>query len=90
MLVRRWDRDVDYPILVQWWKDWEFGVVPRECLPPDGIMVENGGKPICAGGLYIGTGTQFAFMEWIVSDKFADQRKVHSARLVIEAVSQLL
>ena len=90
MLVRRWDRDIDYPILVQWWKDWEFGVVPRECLPPDGILIEHEGRPVCAGGLYIGEGTQFGFMEWIVTDKFADHRKVHSAlKLCIDSLMTL-
>jgi hypothetical protein len=79
MRVRNWDRDKDYSTLVQWWNDWEFGVVPKECLPPDGIMVEVDGTPVSAGGLYIGEGTQFGFMEWIVTDKKADQRVVHRA-----------
>jgi hypothetical protein len=89
MQVRFWDRDKDYDTLVRWWNDWEFGVVPRECLPPDGIMVEEEGKPVCAGGLYIGEGTQFGFMEWIVTDKQADQRLVHRAlRKCIDSIMQ--
>ena len=79
MQIRNWDRDRDYATLVRWWKDWDFGVVPKECLPPMGIMVENDGKPVCAGGLYIGEGTQFGFMEWIVTDKHADKRLSHKA-----------
>ena len=79
MQVRNWDRDNDYDTLVKWWKEWEFGIVPKECLPPDGIIVEIDGKPICAGGLYVGKGTQFGFMEWIVTDKNASQRVVHKA-----------
>ena len=51
MLVRPWDRDKDYDTLVKWWRAWEFGVVPKECLPPGGVMVEEDGKPVCAGGL---------------------------------------
>ena len=77
MQTRNWDRDKDYDTLVSWWKQWEFGVVPKECLPPDGIVVEINGKPICAGGLYIGVGTQFAFMEWIVTDKNANAKDTH-------------
>ena len=53
MLVRAWDRDKDYDTLVKWWTQWEFGTVPKECLPPDGIIVEVDGKPVCAGGLYL-------------------------------------
>ena len=87
MQIRNWDRDKDYKTLVQWWTDWKFGTVPKECLPPDGIMVEDNGKPICAGGLYIGVGTQFAFMEWIVADKNANKRDVHKAlKICIDAI----
>ena len=89
MRVRFWDRDRDYGTLVKWWNDWEFGVVPKECLPPDGIIVEEEGTPVCAGGLYIGEGTQFGFMEWIVTDKHADQRLVHRAlKKCIDSIMQ--
>ena len=89
MRVRFWDRDRDYDTLVKWWNEWEFGVVPKECLPPDGIIVEEEGTPVCAGGLYIGEGTQFGFMEWIVTDKKADQRLVHRAlRKCIDSIMQ--
>ena len=90
MQVRNWDRDKDYRTLVQWWTDLKVGTVPKECLPPDGIMVEDDGKPICAGGLYIGVGTQFAFMEWIVVDKNANKRDTHSAlKMCIDAIMDL-
>ena len=79
MQSRKWDRDKDYDTLVKWWTDWEFGKVPKECLPPEGIIVEDNGNPLCAGGLYIGEGTQFGFMEWIVTDRYADGRKIHKA-----------
>jgi len=89
MRVRFWDRDRDYDTLIKWWNDLEFGVVPKECLPPDGIMVEEEGTPVCAGGLYIGEGTQFGFMEWIVTDRQADQRLVHRAlKKCIDSIMQ--
>jgi len=90
MHVRKWDRNNDYDTLVSWWKAWEFGIVPKECLPPDGIIVEQDGKPLCAGGLYIGVGTEFAFMEWIVTDKNAESRKIHQAlRMCIDELINL-
>ena len=90
MQDRSWNRDDDYATLVKWWKQWEFGVVPKECLPPDGIIVEDNGTPICAGGLYIGEGTQFAFMEWIVPDKNADARRTHTAlKMCIDRIMDL-
>tara|TARA_B100001057_G_scaffold248235_1_gene248488 strand:- start:3171 stop:3635 length:465 start_codon:yes stop_codon:yes gene_type:complete len=79
MQSRKWDRDKDYDTLVKWWTDWQFGKVPKECLPPEGIIIEDNGNPLCAGGLYIGEGTQFGFMEWIVTDKHSDSRKIHKA-----------
>ena len=45
MKARLWNIDKDYETLVKWWKQWEFGQVPKECLPPDGVMVEVDGKP---------------------------------------------
>ena len=70
MQHRLWDLDKDYDTLVRWWTQWEFGTVPKECLPPDGIIVENdNGDPICGGGLYIGEGTKFAFMEWVIVEE---------------------
>jgi hypothetical protein len=90
MQDRNWDRDKDYDTLKTWWKQWEFGVVPKECLPPDGIMVEVDGVPVCAGGLYIGVGTQFSFMEWIVTDKNADPRVTHKClKHCIESLMEL-
>ena len=90
MQVRNWNVEQDYDILVQWWIDWKFGTVPKECLPPDGIMVEIDGKPICAGGLYIGVGTQFAFMEWVVADKRANKRDIHKAlKMCIDGIMEL-
>lgn len=90
MHIRPWNLDKDYNTLVRWWTQHEFGIVPKECLPPDGIIVEKDGTPICAGGLYIGVGTQFGFMEWIVGDKTADKRQLHSAlKLCIDAIMDL-
>ena len=90
MQDRLWDRDKDYDTLVRWWTNWEFGKVPKECLPPDGIMIEVDGRPLCAGGLYIGQGTKFGFMEWIVTDKQADARKIHLAlKMCIDRIMQL-
>ena len=87
MQSRKWDRDKDYHTLVKWWTDWEFGKVPKECLPPEGVIIEDNGHPLCAGGLYVGEGTQFGFMEWIVTDKHAESRKIHKAlKICIDSI----
>ena len=56
----------------------------------DKLCNEDNGTPICAGGLYIGEGTQFAFMEWIVTDKNADARRTHTAlKMCIDRIMDL-
>ena len=90
MQNRPWDRDKAYDTLVKWWNQWEFGVVPKECLPPDGIIVESNGVPVCAGGLYVCDGTAFGLMEWIVTDKLAKPRMVHEClKLCIDSIMLL-
>ena len=90
MQVRLWDRDKDYDTLVKWWKQWQFGIVPKDCLPLDGIIVEVDNIPMCAGGIYRYPGTAFGFMEWVVTDKYADLRKRHKAlKLCIDGIMEL-
>ena len=45
-------KESDWDTLVKWWTQHEFGIVPKKCLPPDGIIVEENNIPVCAGGLY--------------------------------------
>ena len=79
MKSRLWNLDKDYNYLVKWWGQYDFGTVPKQCLPPEGIIVEDNNIPICAGGLYSCTGTTFGFLEWIVADKFAPLKVTHKA-----------
>ena len=41
MQARKWNLDTDYKYLVKWWEQYDFGKVPKECLPPDGIIIED-------------------------------------------------
>lgn len=79
MQARLWNLDKDYNLLVKWWNQYEFGVVPKNCLPPQGIIIEVDNQPICAGGLYRLMGTAFGIMEWIVADKEANLKVTHKA-----------
>jgi len=89
LISRLWNLDSDYDTLVKWWNDWNFGIVPIECLPPLGVIVEDD-EPICAGGLYIGEGTKFGFMEWIVANKNAAPRQTHKAiNMCIENIIEI-
>tara|TARA_B100000214_G_C23961026_1_gene625270 strand:- start:619 stop:1083 length:465 start_codon:yes stop_codon:yes gene_type:complete len=90
MKCRPYNRDTDYETLVEWWKQWEFGVVPKDMLPVDGIMVVDE-KPICFGGIYfLGPNTSLALMEWVVTDKNSDLKTRHKAlKMCINSVMDL-
>ena len=89
MHPRKWNLDTDYEYLVKWWKQHDFGEVPKECLPPDGVIIEDQ-HPICAGGLYLCTGTKFGFMEWLVIDKKIGFKTAHKAlNLCIENIFKM-
>jgi len=91
MKARLWNRDNDYETLVKWWNDWEFGIVPKDCLPKDGIIVEDDDKPICFTGLYSDPTTKFCIMEWTVIDKNISHIKSHKAlQLCIDSVIKMV
>jgi hypothetical protein len=89
MESRKWNLDTDYEYLVNWWEQYDFGKVPKECLPPDGVIIEDK-NPICAGGIYFGIGTKFAFMEWVIVDKKIGLKTAHKAlNLCIEEIIKM-
>ena len=90
MLVRAWNRDTDYDTLVKWWTQWEFGIVPKDMLPQDGVIVSVDDKPICAAGIYLYPKTALALMEWVVTDKDSNLRKRHKAlKMCIDSIMDL-
>ena len=90
MQSRAWDRDKDYDTLVKWWTQWEFGIVPKDMLPQDGVIVSVDDKPICAAGIYLYPKTALALMEWVVTDKDSNLRKRHKAlKMCIDSIMNL-
>ena len=90
MQHRPWNRDTDYDTLVKWWTQWEFGIVPKDMLPEDGVIVSVDDKPICAAGIYLYPKTALALMEWVVTDKDSNLRKRHKAlKMCIDSIMNL-
>ena len=90
MQDRPWNRDTDYDTLVKWWTQWEFGIVPKDMLPQDGVIVSVDDKPICAAGIYLYPKTALALMEWVVTDKDSNLRKRHKAlKMCIDSIMNL-
>ncbi len=76
-------------LLVKWWTQWRWQVIPRDFLPQNGtggIMIEIDGVPIVAGFLYL-TNSAVAWTEFTVSNfEFKDKikRKEAIKLLIIE------
>lgn len=60
----------DYPMLQQWWNDWQWPESPTLDMLPFGILVyvKETGTPVYAGFLYE-TGTSIGWLEFVVSNK---------------------
>ena len=72
--TRLWNLDKDYSIIKNWWKEYDWTSPPKDCLPPDGIIVEYENKPVCCTGIYFAIGCKFAYMEWVLVDKNQDSK----------------
>lgn len=60
-------RPEDYEIVAEWWRQWNWPVIPQDTLPAIGIVVERDG-PICAAWIYQ-TDSDLCWAEWFISDK---------------------
>ena len=61
---RLWNLEKDYDTLVKWWNQHDFDLpVPKNVLPPLGVIIEEDNVSICAAGLYEDyKRTKFGFM----------------------------
>ena len=90
MKYRVWDLDQDYPILEKWCKErkWD-SVIPKEMLPPQGIIVEDK-EPICALGLYLNEKVKFGYMYGIFSNpKIGKIKLVKAMKMSLQKVKKL-
>jgi len=81
MNSRLWDLNKDYDTLVEWWNQHEFDLpVPKDVLPPLGIMIEMNGVPVCAAGLYEDhRRTKFGFMFGLFTNPEIGRIKLYKA-----------
>ena len=79
-------RDEDHKTISKWWKQWKWPIIPKENLPPTGLMVEKNGTPIVAGFIYE-TNSDGVLFEWVVSNpKYREKdRKDAIEKLLIDA-----
>lgn len=68
----------DYNTAVAWWTEHKWFVVPSACLPPNGFVAEDAGKPVAMIWLY-STDSAVRFPEWLVADPASDRAVRRSA-----------
>ena len=79
-------RDEDYKTISKWWKKWGWPVIPKDNLPPTGLIVEKNGTSIVSGYIYI-TNSTAALLEWIVSNpEYRDKDRKKAIELLIKKV----
>jgi len=89
MQIKKWDLSKDYPIISKWCKDrkWDLSI-PKEMLPPLGIIVSDV-KKICAAGLYIDKKAKFGFMYGLFSNPKIGKIKLFKAmKLCIQEIEK--
>jgi len=89
MQVKKWDLSKDYSIISKWCKDrkWDLAI-PKEMLPPLGIIVSDKEK-ICAAGLYIDKKAKFGFMYGLFSNPKTSKIKLFKAmKLCVQSIEK--
>lgn len=88
MHVRPYTQD-DYKTLCAWWTDHSWPHIPSDILSDTGFIAVLADKPISAGFLYI-SNSNFAFMDWLVSDKQSSHDdRGQALDLVIQSIFSL-
>lgn len=72
----------------EWWAEHGWTPMPVNSLPPTAALASWDGKPVCMGWLYL-TDSDFAIMEWIISDP-KEKRKDVRAQCLDAIVLELL
>lgn len=83
-------RDKDYETIANWWKWWKWPVLPKESLPPTGLMVEKGNISIVSCYIYM-TNSTGALLEWVVSNpEYRENDRKQAIELLLVAAEKML
>tara|TARA_R100001369_G_scaffold85440_1_gene119139 strand:- start:73 stop:510 length:438 start_codon:yes stop_codon:yes gene_type:complete len=80
MQAKKWNLTKDYSIISKWCKEhkWDLSI-PKEMLPPLGVIIEEEEEKICAAGLYVDKKAKFGFMYGIFSNSKTSKIKLFKA-----------
>ena len=88
--IRKLKQD-DLTFIKKWWEAWPEWVSPADdFLPETGVVVENNGKPVVAGFIYL-TNAKVALLEWIISDpEYRENDRDSLIELLIEGAENMV
>lgn len=66
----------DHAMLTRWWRAHGWPGVSKALLPKLGLILENNGKPIVAGFIYMDNSVGVAFLEWVVGSPDATGKEI--------------
>ena len=80
MQAKKWNLIKDYSTISKWCKQhkWDLSI-PKEMLPPLGVIVIEEEEEICAAGLYVDKKAKFGFMYGIFSNPKTSKIKLFKA-----------
>ena len=81
----------DLTFIKKWWEAWPEWTSPADdFLPETGVVVENNGKPVIAGFIYL-TNAKVALLEWIISDpEYRNKNRKQALELLITGAEQII
>ena len=88
--IRKLKQD-DLTFIKKWWEAWPEWVSPSDdFLPETGVVVENNGKPVIAGFIYL-TNAKVALLEWIISDpEYREDNRKQALELLITGAEEII
>jgi len=82
----------DYKILVEWWKEWKWPILPKEALPSNGtggIMVYKKDILVVAGFLYW-SNSKMVWLDWIISNpKYKENDRKEVLEKAVKTIKHL-
>lgn len=83
----------DYKILVEWWKEWKWPILPKEALPSNGtggIMVYKKDILVVAGFLYW-SNSKMVWLDWIISNpKYKENDRKEAIEILIKTAEGMV
>ena len=87
--VQAFDKEQHHAMVSAWWQAHKFGVIPKEYLPENGLLLSDDSGPLAAGFVYR-TDSKMGWLEFMVTNPEANPiRRVKALRQLIVSLSAL-